>query len=205
MPNRLRTLVRLLLPLLAAMALAACAATDYLPVRYQLPATPESLAGRRVALQVVDQRERDSLFGPAAREDFRHFTGNFALRIARGDEKGTVAGAFDLTGLFREALVRRLRAAGATVVPAGTADAPVIEVALERFFLEQETTRWIAQVAYRAELAGTPLRKASQGVSGTEERFRIPGSRDVDKVLGDIFSTTVNRLDLSRLFAEAGV
>lgn len=189
----------------AVAALSGCASTDYLPVRYQLPQPAASLAGRQAALEVVDQRSRGDIFGPTMRETFRHFTGNFALRVAQGDERGVLLGPVDLTGLFRKAMMERLDAAGVKVVDGASLDAPRMRVILTRFLLDHDLTRWIAQVDYRVELSGPDARRATQNISATEERLRLPGSRDAERVLSDVFTVTINRLDLAKLFADAGV
>ena len=205
MSHSIFDIVRRLGLVAAVMVLAGCASTDYLPVRYRLPDAAETLGGKTIALKVVDARGQASIFGPSMREDFRHFTGKFALTVAPGEGKGMVIGAFDLEGLFREALVQRLKRAGVTVVAGQTASVPQMTVTLTRFELRQESTKWFADIAYRAELARLETLTAAQNISGTEERFRIPGSKNIEKVLGDIFSTMINRLDVAKLFADASV
>lgn len=202
MPTRIRCSVVLVLALLA---LAGCASTDFLPVRYQLPDRPDALTGRQVALKMVDQRGYAEIFGPRMRETFRHFTGHFSLSVARGQEEGTVLGAFDLIGLFREAMVQRLAAAGVRVVDQASPGTPELTVTLTEFWLDHDHVKWTARVDYRAELSAMEGPRASQNVSGTEERFRLPGSRDVQRVVSDIFTTMINRLDLAKLFADAGI
>jgi hypothetical protein len=46
---------------------------------------------------------------------------------------------------------------------------------------------------------------ASQTISGQAERLKVLGRRDADKVMGEIFSDVVNRLDVPRLFQQAGL
>ncbi len=191
--------------LAAVCLLAACASTDYLPVRYQLPPAAADLNGKQVVLEVIDARTRESIFDPSMQADFRHFTGNFALRVARGDEQGMMVGALDLKGLFREAMVQRLKQAGVAVIPAPAGAAPLMTLTLTRFDLRQDSLKWYADIAYQAELSRIASLKATQNISGTEERLRVPGSKNLEKVLGDVFTTLINRLDLNRLFASAHV
>ena len=205
MPHSVLDILRRLGFVAALVVLAGCASTDYLPVRYRLPDAAEILTGKKIALQVVDARNQASIFGPAMREDFRHFTGKFALTVAQGEGKGMVIGAYDLEGLFREAMAQRLKRAGVAVVEGQAGSVPQMTVTLTRFELRQESTKWFADIAYRAELARLETLTAAQNVSGTEERFRIPGSKNIEKVLGEIFSTMINRLDLAKLFADADV
>jgi hypothetical protein len=201
----LRHAIAAVMMLTAVVALGGCASTDYLPVRYQLPHTADPLAGRQVALEVIDQRSRTVPFGPTMSQTFRHFTGNFALSVARGDERGILLGAFDLTGLFRRAITERLSASGVQVLDAASPATPRMTMVLTRFVMDHDETRWTAQVDYRVELSGTGTRRASQNISATEERLRLPGSRDAGPLLSDIFTETINRLDLARLFADAGI
>jgi hypothetical protein len=205
MHSSLRHAITTVLVLTAAVALAGCASTDYLPVRYQLPQPSASLAGKQVALQVVDRRSGVDIFGPTMRQTFRHFTGNFALRVARGEERGTLLGPVDLTGLFRRALTERLAASEVRVVDATSLPAARMTVFLTRFVLDHDQTRWTAQVDYRVELSGADTRRATQNISATEEHLRLPGSRNAEQVLSEVFTATINRLDLVKLFADAGV
>ena len=71
--------------------------------------------------------------------------------------------------------------------------------------LRQDSVKWYADIAYQAELGRIENLKASQDISSTEERLRIPGSKNIETVLGDIFTTIINRLDLNKLFAAAHV
>jgi hypothetical protein len=202
MPAPIRHSAALILLLLV---LAACASTDYLPVRYQLPDRSDSLAGKQVALRVVDLRRQKTIFGPEMRQTFRHFTGHFFLSVARGEQQGMALGAFDLSGLFHQAMVQRLAQAGVIVVDRTSDEVPEITVTLTQFLLDHDSTRWTARVDYRSELSGAAGSTAVQNVSGTEERFRLIGSKDVERVVSDIFTTMINRLDLAKLFADAKV
>ena len=74
--------------LAAVCLLIACASTDYLPVRYQLPGSAADLSGKQVVLEVIDARPQTTIFGPSMQSNFRHFTGNFALRVAATMPKG---------------------------------------------------------------------------------------------------------------------
>lgn len=201
----LRQTIAAVLLLSAASSLGACASTDYLPVRYQLPSSAPDLAAKQVILEAVDQRSRADIFGPTMRQTFRHFTGNFALRVAQGDERGVLLGPVNLTGLFREAMTKRLNASGVQVVDSTAISAPRMRVILTRFALDHNSTKWTAEIDYRVELAGADSRQASQTISATEERLRLPGSRDAERVISDVFTVTINRLDLVKLFADAGV
>jgi hypothetical protein len=80
-----------------------------------------------------------------------------------------------------------------------------MRVILTRFALDHDSTKWTAEIDYRVELAGADSRQASQTISATEERLRLPGSRDAERVISDVFTVTINRLDLVKLFADAGV
>ena len=200
-----RPAIAAILVLAFAAALDACASTDYLPVRYQLPTPADVLADKQVALEVVDQRSRADIFGPTMRQTFRHFTGNFALRVAEGDERGVLLGPVDLTGLFRRALTERLERSGVQVLDKASMQGPRMRVILTRFLLDHDSTQWTARIDYRVELTGPDTRRAAQSISASEERLRLPGSRDAERVISEVFTLTINRLDLVKLFADAGV
>lgn len=191
--------------LLAVLFLLACASGSYIKVRYQLPPRSNSLQGRQVFVAVEDRRTQRDIFDPSAREEFKYFTGLFALTLAYGDEKGLVTGTYDLPALFAEAMQRRLRHAGVQTLAAAQAGQPVMQIDLQDFTLKLEKRRWVATVAYTVSLTKDNRTVAKDEISGTAERVKVVGSGAAEKVLGDIFSDIVNRLELSNLFQQAGL
>lgn len=179
---------------------AGCASTSYIEVTYQLPAPQQKLAPKTVFLQVVDQRGTTQIAGPNAQKELAYFTGLFSLYVTAEGQKPTLLGAYDLTALFKEALQRRLESEGVTVLPQKAADQPLLEIQLQAFVLDREDKNWKADLAYKAVTSKSGRVLTNQNVAGSAERLKIVGTRDAEKLLGEIFSDMVNKLDPEKLF-----
>jgi hypothetical protein len=93
-----------------------CGSKAYLNVDYSLPDGSQSLSGKKVFLQVADSRSDKEIFTENAKKKYKDFTGLFSLTVVTADERRQVVGAYDLSGLFKEALSKRLAAMGAVVL-----------------------------------------------------------------------------------------
>lgn len=190
---------RLLCLTLLICTLAACGGRSYMNVVYQLPEAYKGFPDQPVFLEVTDQRAADDIFTPSAKKAFRHFTGLFSLEVVGADGNAQMAGAYDLGGLFEEALRERFRRQGVTVLDAPRADADRLAVSVETFRIDLKSHKWFADVGYVVALhkpSGTVLKEK---IRGNAERVKLMGKRDIEKVIGEIFSDSVNRLDLKRL------
>ena len=56
---------------------------------------------------------------------------------------------------------------------------------------------------YEANLTKDSQIIARETVRGSAERVKIIGSREAEKVVGDLFSDILNRLDIEKLFEQA--
>jgi hypothetical protein len=189
----------LLVFILVTVTLLACGGRSYVNVVYQLPEAYKGFPDRPVYLEVSDQRAEADIFSPDAKSAFRHFTGLFSLEVIGTNGGSQMAGAYDLAGLFEEALRERFRRQGVTLLDAPQADADRLMVAVETFRIDLKQHKWIADVGYAVALhkpTGTVL---TEKIRGNAERVKLMGKRDIEKVIGEIFSDTVNRLNLKRL------
>jgi hypothetical protein len=78
-------------------------------------------------------------------------------------------------------------------------------VHLNEFRLSLSKNKWVATVGYKVSLSGDPNTVVSETISGSAERVKVVGSGAAEKVLGEIFSDSLNRLDVVALFAKAGL
>ena len=200
-----RQALRLSIGLMAAVLMAACASTTYIPVRYQLAPTSKALLGQEVHLNVTDTRTDTRVFDATAQKEFEGFSGDFALILAYGDEKGLRYGTYDLRTLFQEALRHRLQSTGVKVLDQAQEGKPTMQVDLREFLLSLQKNKWIATISYKVSLSGDPQTVVSDTVSGSAERVKVMGSGAAEKVLGEIFSDSLNRLDVESLFTKAGL
>ena len=189
-----------ILPLITLLLAAGCASTSYIEVTYQLPSPAQTVGPKTVFLQVVDQRPTQTIAGVNAKKELEYFTGLFSLYVAREGQEADLIGAFDLAQLFKEALKRRLESEGFTVLDKPNADQPNLEIQLQKLVLDRDGKNWKADLAYKAVTTKADRVLTNQNVSGSAERLKIVGTRDAEKLLGEIFSDMVNKLDPEKLF-----
>jgi uncharacterized lipoprotein YajG len=191
--------------LFSGAVLASCATTSYLNVTYQPPPKCHDLDGREVFLDFKDLRADKTILRGTAQKKLKNFTGIFSLTLAAPGEKGDVVGAFDLPSLFQEAFQRSLQNMGAELLPEPKNNEPVLDIVLKEFILDVEDRKWMASIRYETGLIKNDQLLASQNISGSAERFDLLGRRDVDKLLGEIFTDIVNKMDIPKLFEQAGI
>jgi hypothetical protein len=193
-----------ILSILALISLSACSPLPYLEVNYRLPLRSESLKGQKVSLDLEDARPGKDMIGRGARDDFGGFSGNMSLAVARGAGTGVRMGVYEAPSLFKEAFQKRLENAGAEVLLIKEKGVPDLTVVIQKFLLDLVDRRWTVQMAYEARLSKDGKVFARQIVSGEGERMKIIGRDQADVILGEVFTDLVNRVDLDRLFREAG-
>jgi hypothetical protein len=184
---------------------AACASSNVLSVRYELAPRTEAPAGRTVTIAFTDERKTDAFLTPSARNELEGFTGVFALTVAPAGKSGELKGAFPLDALFRELLRHRLESAGVGVAPAGAPAAAEIQLVLNEFQLDFGDRKWSSAVAYRVQLVKAGSVRSQQLVSGSAERVFLTGRREADRVVGELLSDAINKLDVPLLFTQAGL
>jgi hypothetical protein len=203
MKNRFRFIRYIGLAAFLAISTASCAKKSYINVAYQLPAPSASLMGKKIRLEVKDLRSNTEIFGAPAKEEFKYFTGLFSLSVVDVDKQSTVIGAYELVALFRQTLKTRLENMGVQVADSGHQDLPLMEVAVKSFKIDLVGRTWKADVSYEASLTRDNRLIAREAVSGSAERVKLMGSGAAERIIGELFSELINRLDIQRLFAQA--
>ncbi|HPA15827.1 MAG TPA: hypothetical protein PKV75_11250 [Desulfobacterales bacterium] len=191
--------------LLIGTVLAACATTSYLNVTYQPPPESYALDGKEIFFDFKDMRTDKTVLSETAQKKLKNFTGIFSLTVASQGEKGPVVGAFYLPSLFQEAFTRSLVNMGAELLPEPKNDEPILEIVLKDFILDVVGRKWVASIRYETDLIKNGNLLASQNISGNAERYDLLGRKDADKLLGEIFTDIVNKLDIHKLFEQAGL
>lgn len=186
-----------------AVNLWSCAPSNLLRVHYQLPAKSDSLAGKQVFLTFKDAREETTILSKSAREDLRDFSGNFTLVVVQDSGGEKLLGAYNLPALLKEAFKQRLHQNGLQVSEKIQLENQ-IEFVLNRFDLDLEARKWILTMSYQTILKKDGKLVMSESVSGTAERMKVVGSRDAEKIISELISDTINKVDLARLFQQAG-
>ncbi len=183
----------------------ACASSNVLNVKYQLPPPAGLSPARTVTIAVVDERKTDAFLTPSARNELAGFTGVYALTVTPPGGGDELKGAYTLDSLFKEILRHRLVNAGVKVVGPGTAADAEIKLVLNEFQLDFGDRKWSTAVAYRTQLMKSGAKLSEQTVNGSAERIFLTGKRDADRVVGELLSDAINQLDVALLFKQAGL
>lgn len=191
--------------LLLLAGVVSCATVPELKVNYRLPPKSEALRGKKVLLGFEDARASRDLIGLGAREDFKGFSGNISFFLARGDEPGFRMGVYDIPSLFEEVFKRRLEYLGVEVVSEREEGEIQTVIVLKDLLLDLVDRRWVVTMGYEARVVKKGEVLARQMISGEAERLKLVGRGDADKVMGEIFTDLINRLDVARLFQQAGL
>jgi len=189
--------------LLLSLNFFSCAKKSYIDVDYQLPAVGDTLTGRTVFIETRDIRSDPQIFNTRAKESFKYFTGLFALALTLPDGQQRTLGAYELPMLFETALKQRLQKLGVDTTTEPSRDIPVFQIKINQFYIKLVGQKWLADVSYEASLTKDSLLIAREVVSGSAERVKIMGSGGAEKVIGEIFTEMINRLNIERLFAQA--
>lgn len=184
--------------------IAACAKPYYLNVGYHLPEEPRQLAGQKVSLVIEDQREDKALFSETAVKEFELWDGTYALALG-GTPPTEPVQIFDLPGLFHEAMKTRLETMGIDVADASAGDIPALIITLEKVAVDLQGKTWHMQIEYKAQLSRDSSKIARETVSGQAERAKLMGNGGGQKLTGELFSDVINKLNVFKLFENAGL
>lgn len=183
--------------------MGACAKPYHLNVRYSLPQQSMDLPGSRVAVSIVDARETRDIFSEKARAEFDRWDGVFVLLPGESTAEGAYQSG-DFSSLIEEALKTRLRAMNIDAADTVDGDLPVLELTLKKFYLDLKERNWISSFNYEVKLSKDGSKTGRELVNAQAERTKIMGKRGGEKLFGEIFSEGINRLDLKKLFENAG-
>jgi hypothetical protein len=183
----------------------SCATVPELNLLYRLPAKTDELQGKKVFMWFEDMRKEKDLLGRGAQREYKSFPGNISFSLARGNEPGFKMGPHDVPSLFKEVFERRLEHLGVEVAAKREKGQIEMGIVLKEFVLDLVDRKWVATMGYEARLVKDENVLATQMITGEAERLKVVGRGAADQVMGDIFTDLVNRLDVSRLFQQAGV
>lgn len=173
-----------------------CASKNYLTVNYKLPIESVGPQGTRVALRVKDIREDPNIVTPSAKKALKNFTGNFALIVVQKNKEDRLVGAFSLSSMIKEIFYQRLKNAGVQVAAEEESGVPVLEIVLKEFKLDLVDRKWVITMNYQANLIKEDQFVAGEKISGSAERLRVVSGKNAERIIGDLVSDVVNRLNL---------
>ncbi len=194
-----------LIILCSMMVVMACSSGSYIYLNYRLPAKSEGLVNKTVSIVFKDERTDQTLFSNKAAKEYKFFTGVFSLSLLQGKKKSVFLGTHELPSLFETAFTQRLSDVGVTVASQKPEIDPVFEIVLKEFSIDLKERNWIAAIVYEIRLIRDSKVRATQNINGRAERLKVMGKRDAEKVLEDIFTDTVNKLNIEKLFTDAGL
>jgi hypothetical protein len=203
MPRGMIYPVALFISLIFIGQFSGCAGRTNLMVNYQVPEASQELQGQVVHLRVIDQRPAGSLLTANAARQFPKFNKVFNLAWIMPDQQSIQAGEHHLLDLFKTIFVKRLTALGGGTTDSSDASIPVLTIALKQVTLDLQNHEWKAELSYDATLSLENHPTAKEKIHGSGERVLIIGRKGADKLLSEIFSDAVNRLDLPKLFRNA--
>ncbi|UCG04856.1 MAG: hypothetical protein JSV83_13090 [Desulfobacterales bacterium] len=187
-----------------ATGLCCCAPSNLLRVHYQLPPRSDELAGNQIFLSFKDAREKKTMLSESAREALSDFSGNFTLVVGQDAGGEKLLGAYDLDSLLKEAFKQRIEHTGIQVSEKMQLETQ-IEFVLKQFMLDLQDRKWILTMSYQTNLLKDGNVIISETISGSAERLKMSARRDAEKIIGELISDTINKVNLSELFREAGL
>lgn len=192
--------------LFVSLTLAACSTgSSYFVVKYQLPPASTQLKGKTVYITFKDMRADKNFMSESAKKDFKGFSGLYSLYMVNTDQSEELVGGFKVDSLFTKAFQKRLETMGVNVLKLPDAKVPTMELGLKEFFIDYKNRKWFTTVSYQAQIKTDKGNVATEGVNSSGERIKMPGMGNVEKYLGEIFSESLNKLDVAKLFQQAGI
>jgi len=184
--------------------LAACTKPYHFYVKYDIPESSVDLKGQAVNLQSLDGRESKNFLSEKAGNEFDRWDNRFALYHTPKKPKGDIE-TYPLAGLIEATMKKRLETMGIAVVEGKMDTTPLFELTLNTFFLDLNDRTWVSDFSYEVKLTLDNQKIGREKVSGQAERTKIMGRGAGEILVGDIFTESINKLDIRKLFKNAGI
>lgn len=181
----------------------ACSSKPFLIVDYQLPSPSNTLEGKEVSPVITDIRENKAFLSESAKKSLREFNETYSLVVLKEDGSGNLLGVYEIDALLSEIFKQRLNNLGMQVPPPANKAEYELEIRLKEFKLDLAGRKWIVNMNYQAHLLKNGRLLAMQSVNGSAERLKVMGKSDAEKVLAELLTDMVNKLDIAKLFQQA--
>lgn len=185
-------------------SMTACSTIPRLNVKYHLPQKDNTLEGMAISLSLRDDRPTPSIIGEGAAGEFKNFSEYIFFSLARENGIDSKAEVLKVTELVEEAFKHRLKNAGIVLVDKKAAETELV-IVLKEFYLDLISRKWTLKTSYEANLLRNGRVVARETVGAEGERFKTIGTKEADKLAGEIVTDSVNKLNLVRLFTNAGM
>ena len=184
--------------------LTACAKPYHFYVKYNSPESSSVLKGQKVNLQVLDGRDSKIFLSEKASNEFDMWDGSFALYDTPKKPKGEIQ-TYSLTDLIETVMIKRLESMGIVVVKDNPDGATLFEVTLNKLFLDLNDRTWVSDFSYEVKLTQDNQKTGKEKISGQAERTKVVGRGAGEILIGDIFTESINKLNIEKLFKNAGI
>jgi hypothetical protein len=184
---------------LSSILMLSCSPTHFLRVQYQLPSSTDSMQGMDVSFAYKDMRINKNNTTQSAKEELKDFSGEFTLVVAQGPDGGKLLGAFDLPSMLKEIFKQRLENSGINVRGEAYPDNQV-EFILKEFLLDYKDRKWIMTMSYELNLIKSGETVITETVSGQAERLKVIGGKEAERVMSELITDMVNKIDLQQFF-----
>ena len=189
--------------LVLAFFAGACTPKPFLKVQYQLPSPSSTLEGEKAAITVTDMRGKNTFLTENAKKSLKNFNETFSLVVLAEDGSGNLTGVYDIVPLFTEVFQQRLKNEGIQVAAVVDDAIPELKIEITEFQLDLVGRKWVVSINYRASLLDSGNLLSMESVSGEAERLKVTGKSDAEKILAELLTDMVNKLNLVRLFQQA--
>jgi len=190
--------------LVALFFIQACSSIAYVQLNDRLPAKASALAGQKVFLSVEDERKTKDFASIGVKREFDNFSETISYSVRKGAEPPLKLGLYDAMSLVKEAFRLRIENEGFDIVPEKKASQVELVFVLQEFSLDLVDRTWKVRLGYEVRLLRDGAFLAKQFATGEAERLKILGTEQADAVVGDLFADVMNRLNLAKLFRDAG-
>jgi hypothetical protein len=181
----------------------ACSSKPFLIVHYQLPSPAETLANNEVSLVIADIRETKTFLTESAKKSLGEFNETYSLVVLKADGSGNLLGIYEADALLAETFKQRLNNLGLPVSASVNQSEYALEIKLKKFKLDLAGRNWVVNMNYEASLSKNSRLLASESVDGSAQRLKVMGAGDAEKLLGELLTDMVNKLDLVKMFQQA--
>ena len=182
----------------------ACSSIAYVQLNDRVPAKALALEGKKAFLSVEDERKTKEFAARGVKREFDNFSENIAYSVQKGAEPALKLGLYDAASLVKEAFRVRVESEGVEILPERKAGQVELVLALQEFSLDLVDRNWKVKFGYEVRLIKNGAVLAKQFANGEAERLKLMGTDQADAVVGDLFADVMNRMNVARLFRDAG-
>jgi hypothetical protein len=195
----------MLLLLSALLSTQACSSIAYVHLNDRLPAKAVAAESKKAFLSVGDERKSKDFAAGGVKREFDHFSETIAYSVEKGTEPALKLGLYDVPSLVKEAFRLRVENEGVEIAPERKAGQLELVFALQEFSLDLVGRNWKVRFGYEVRLVKNGELLAKQFANGEAERLKIMGTDQADAVVGDLFADVMNRMNIQKLFRDAGL